>query len=109
MSTSDARIQLWTLNSMKFGVYQKVPQYIKKLVPCIYGMKLHRSVPKSAAIHNKFGTLYLWDEIRGVAKSAAMHKNIGTLLSKMHDFQLDCNVRKGECCVLLYVTIFVTF
>ena len=26
-----ARIQLWTLNSMKFGVYQKVAQYITSL------------------------------------------------------------------------------
>ena len=51
MSTSDARIQLLTLNS--------------------------------AAIHKKFGTLYLRDEIRDVSKSAAIHKNLVPCIYEM--------------------------
>ena len=33
---------------MKLGVYQKVAQYIKNLVPCIYEMKLgvYQKVPQ---------------------------------------------------------------
>ena len=59
LSTSDARIQLWTLNSMKFGVYQKVAQYIKYLVPCTFEMKLWVFQKVAQYIKNLVPSIYV--------------------------------------------------
>ena len=52
---------------MKFGVYQKVPQYIKNLVPCIYEMKLGMYQKVAQYIKNLDPSIYvvMLDEIVG--------------------------------------------